>query len=72
MNPLLIFYRNVNERESVRLYMIDVLESIAVEKAFDGEDTTGIKEAKDCIDRMFSRLEEEYGDKPQPINTNSR
>ncbi len=73
MNPTLRnFYNNQNERETVKLFMVEVLKEIAVEKAFDGEDVIGIQEAKNLIDVMFNKLEDLYGEVKEPIISNSR
>lgn len=66
------FYENEGERETVKAFMIAVLGEIAVEKAFEGEDTCGIKEARKCVEKMFDTLSERYAKKEKPIVSNSR
>lgn len=56
------FYANKVEKDAVQAFMIECLEKIAVEKTFAGEDTTGIKDARELIDRMFNELETTYGE----------
>jgi hypothetical protein len=53
---LIAFYNNQGQRETVKLFLIEVLKEIAVEKSFEGEPVTGIKEAKDTIDKAFDKL----------------
>ena len=56
-----LFYQNQGERMAVKTFMLDVLREMAADKAFVGEDISGIKDAKDCVDKMFAKLEEQYG-----------
>lgn len=72
MNPLNSFYNNTHEREAVRGFMLETLATIAVERAFAGEDVTGIQEAKEAIDKMFLKLEEMFKKTVEPEPTNSR
>ena len=72
MQSLKLFYDNVTEREAVREFLIESLREIAIEKTFDGEDVTGIKEARQTIDKMFDKLDELYGIKSAIIMSNSR
>jgi hypothetical protein len=72
MPQLRIFYENVSEREAVHAYMIETLKEIAVEKAFNGESTAGIKEASTTIERLFDKLEQEYGKIQSIKESNSR
>lgn len=71
MNPLLLFYNNETQREAVRNFMVETLAEMAVEKAFEGTDTKGMQEARECINKMFDKLEELYGiiEKPKEINS---
>jgi hypothetical protein len=72
MNQLNLFYQNQGQREAVRAYMIDTLAQMAIEKTFEGLDVSGIKDAKNCIDRAFDKLEEEYGKIETTLIPNSR
>jgi len=55
------FYEFQGQREAVKEFMINCLKELAIEKTFNGHDTTGIKEARDTINKMFDKLEEDYG-----------
>ena len=44
-------------REGVHSYLIEFLTKTAVQKVFDKEDTSGVAEAKECIDQAFANLE---------------
>lgn len=60
MNPLQLFYQNETQREAVRVFMIDVLREMAADQAFNGESTTGIKEANECVEKTFDKLQALY------------
>ncbi len=72
INPAYLknFYENESMRETVKSFMVDVLKEIAVQKTFDGEETTGIKDARELVDKTFDKLKELYGkiDTPNPIS----
>lgn len=53
-------------------FLIEYLKEMAVEKAFDGEPVTGIREAHDLIVKAFDRLAEMYGKIEEPTISNSR
>lgn len=72
MNILRQFYENTGERDAVKAFLTDVLKEIAVERTFNGEDVGGIKDAKDCVEKAFDRLEELYGIKKKATITDSR
>lgn len=72
MNPLNSFYNNIHERESVKAFLIEILKNMAIDRAFEGGEVKGIKEAKECIDLAFIKLDELYGIIPEPIISNSR
>jgi hypothetical protein len=72
MNPLNSFYQNVVMRDSVKAFMIEELKEMAVEKTFAGQETKGIKEARDCLDKTFNKLGQMYGKIEEPIISNSR
>ena len=63
---------NQSERDAVKAFLTDTLGQIAVELSFDGKDTRGIKDAKDCVDRAFQRLEEAYGERPKAQDVSAR
>jgi hypothetical protein len=52
--------------------MIDTLKELAVDKTFDGKDTSGIKDARDLIEIMFDTLEQKYAPEKEPIIKNSK
>jgi len=72
MQSLKLFYDNIQEREAVKAFLIDCLKELAVEKTFDGEDVSGIKEARQNIERAFDRLDEMYGKIETSKPSNSR
>lgn len=51
------FFLNENMRTEVKAYLIGFLTEKAVEKVFNKEDTSGVAEAKECIDKAFENLE---------------
>lgn len=71
-NILRTFYNNEVEREAVRGFMVETLGQIAIERAFGGEATQGIQEARECINKMFDKLEELYDIIKAPVIINSR
>ncbi len=52
--------------------MIECLKEIAVAKAFQGESTEGIQEAKETIELMFDKLALAYGKIEANKQSNSR
>lgn len=71
-SSLKTFYDNVPEREAVKEFMVEQLKAMAVSKTFEGEDVTGLKEARDLVERVFDELDALYG-RPEPIKEqNSR
>lgn len=57
------FYADFQTRDEVYQYLVSQLEDQAIKKAFAGESTVGIKEAKKCIDAAFKNLDKLYGPK---------
>lgn len=72
MNTLQQFYLNEVQREAVRAFMVECLRVLAADKALKGESVVGIKEANECVDKMFNELEINYGKVDKPVNNNSR
>jgi hypothetical protein len=72
MQVLQQFYANKVEREAVQAFMIDCLEKITIERVFKGEDVSGIKDARELVDRTFDELQVLYGDKPKVLYNNSK
>lgn len=66
------FYRDSALRETVKKFFIDTLADMAVEKTFNGESVSGIKDAKELIEKAFENLEETYGNIEKPVIPNSR
>lgn len=60
MNPLQKFYIDTDMFNSVKEFMVKHLESLAIKRAFDGTETTGIKEANKIIRDAFDQIEREY------------
>ena len=54
---LLQFYNDKDTKENVYNYLIQELEKEAIRKAFAKEDTSGVAEAKELIDKAFENLE---------------
>lgn len=54
------FYQEESLRNTVKEYIVYQLGEIAKEKAFNGEDTVGIKEARLSVDKVFKTLEREF------------
>jgi hypothetical protein len=50
----------------VKAFLIETLGVMAIEKAFAGEDTKGIKEAQECINKSFNKLQELY-ERPKEV-----
>lgn len=63
MNPMILkqFHENIPLREAVRTFMLAMLREVAADRAFTGESTTGIIEAKEVVDKSFDKLDELYG-----------
>lgn len=61
MDPLRTFYNNETQREALKEFMVETIREIAADKAIDGQDTSGIKEGRECIEQTFDKLEKKYG-----------
>ena len=72
MEILQQFYENEVMREAVRELIVESLKEVAVEKAFNGESTTGIVDAKASIDKAFETMREVYGIIKEPNIQSSR
>lgn len=72
MNPLQLFYNDIPKREAVKSFMQNMLRELAADKALKGEDTSGIKEAGECVEKSFDRLKELYGKIDEEIIPNSK
>lgn len=71
-NVLRTFFNNKTQRETVKVFMVEVLKELAVEKTFARESVEGIADAKECVEAVFDRLEEKYGKIEEPVISNSR
>ena len=63
MNKLHQFYINQDVYLEVKNFMINHLKEITIKKAFAGETTEGILEAKNAISNAFKQIEDTYGTK---------
>jgi hypothetical protein len=72
MQILQQFYVNKTEREAVHDFMVECLGQMAIEKTFKGEDVSGIKEARELVEKMFDELQVLYGEKPKVLYNNSK
>jgi len=66
MNQLHQFYINQEMREAVKEFLFNHLKEITINKAFAGESTDGIVEAKNALSNAFKQLDDKYG---TPIKT---
>jgi hypothetical protein len=57
MKSLLEFYNDSETRENVYNYLTEFLEKEALKKIFNREDTSGVAEAKEVIDKAFKEME---------------
>lgn len=69
---LKIFYKDEHTRESVKQFMINQLEVMAVETVFKKDSVDGICEARKLVDRMFGTLSELYDSPKKPVIESSR
>lgn len=61
------FYLDEPMREDVKAFMIALLEEETVRRVFSGKSTVGILEAKELVDKSFSKLEELYKPKKKEV-----
>lgn len=61
------FYLDEPMREEVKAFMIALLEAETVQRVFNGKDVVGILEAKQLVDKSFSKLEELYRPKKEIV-----
>lgn len=72
MDTLKQFYDNENMRETLRAFFDQQLREIAVTKVFSKDDVSGMSEAKEVLDSVFTKLEEIYATKKEPVIESSR
>jgi hypothetical protein len=70
MQTLHKFYIDQELRETVKEYLINHLKEITIKKAFNGETTEGILEAKNAIQNAFKQLEDTFGTKKETKDVN--
>lgn len=61
MKPLHQFYIQQEIREAVKEYFLNHLKEITIKKAFNGETTEGILEAKNALQNAFKQLDDTFG-----------
>jgi len=73
MNPILKHF-NTDEtlRDTVKEYLIDYLNTLAIKRVMKQEDTKGVADAHEVIIGAFIKLKEDYGVEPKPIISSSR
>lgn len=70
MKPLHKFYIDEEMRNAVKDFIINHLKEITIKKAFAGESTEGILEAKNTLSNAFKQLEDTYGPKKENKDVN--
>ena len=71
MQPLHQFYIQEEMRNAVKEYILNHLKEITIKKAFAGESTEGICEAKNALQNAFKQLDDTYGTKVETKAINS-
>ena len=61
------FYQNKELRTEVKTYLIDFLNQEIIKKAYAGEDTKAVGEAKVVLDKAFENLDTIFSPKPKKI-----
>ena len=72
MNPLIQFQQDEHTRDAVREFFIQQLGEMAIARVFEREDVSGIADAKETIDKAFSKLQDLYEPKKKPLIDSSR
>lgn len=70
MKPLHQFYLQQEIYLEVKEFFFNHLKEITIKKAFAGESTEGILEAKNTLQNAFKQLEDAYGTKVDTKATN--
>ena len=65
MKSLIEFYQDTDTKNNVHEYLSEFLKGEAIKKVFKREDTSGIAEAKECIDKAFENLETLFAPKSE-------
>lgn len=58
------FQNDAEMRDSVKLFLYESLDEVALADLYAGNSVVGIAQAKAAIDRLFAKLDAEYG---QPV-----
>ena len=64
------FYNDEYTREAVKSFLLKQLDEVALERVYDGEDTKGIADAKETIEKAFIEMKELYGKEQKPNTIN--
>ena len=64
------FYNDEYTREAVKSFLLKQLDEVALERVYDGEDTKGIADAKETIEKAFVEMKELYGKEQKPNTIN--
>lgn len=59
------FFNNKGMKDNVQAYLIEFLKQEAIKKVFEREETSGVSEAKELIDKAFENLEVLFSPKPK-------
>ena len=70
MNILNKFYLEQEMKEAVKEFIISHLKEITINKAFNGEPTNGIQEAKNALQNAFKQLDDKYSAKTEKKDIN--
>ncbi len=63
MNPLTHFYNDITTRDAVYDYIEKTLDEHALKQMYNGEDVSGIKDAKEALLKSKSKMGLEFGEK---------
>lgn len=72
MDILKVFYDNAPMRETVKAFFDEQLREVAINRVFSGKSVEGMIESKEVLDSVFTKLEEIYATKKDPIIESSR
>lgn len=64
-DPIKRFYDDVEMRVEMRKYFEAHLDNLALEKVYNKEDTHGIADARDALDKAYKQMEETFEPKPK-------
>lgn len=72
MNPLFQFYQDSSTRETFKAFMLAQLDEMALETLYAGKDVKGFQEARELVDKTFSKLKDLYAPKDKAVVESSR